>query len=559
MNHPTLRRAIALSSLMIVTLACWIVAGLVADQMGERELDDAIVTQRQISSAAADNMAQMIASDLAMARAIPETIAEMRMIQRALSQAQNYAAKRPAMEPELRETLLKDPQLAGISDFLHNAQGFSGLDNIWLVNTRGLCVASSNAATPNSFVGRDMAARAYLAEALLGGFTQAYGVGRSSGEPGIFIASPVYDDGELVGAIVAKLGIARLRHWVARAGTFIADENGVIIMAHDSAVAGRALPHARVETMSADERENIYLRTDFPEFGVQPLASQVAHDAPWVPSALGKQIFELPGTHTPSLYEMRGGLNSGLSAHLVDPLISWPELLRNHRNLHLLVFVLLAGSIMLAYLIGASYLREKRHHRATRHLAEQLQEANLLLSAEARDDALTGALSRRYFLDLLQKEIAAARAGGKPLCLAIADLDHFKQINDRFGHAIGDRALEHFVTICRLELRTSDAIGRLGGEEFGIVLPATTLTDGLAVAQRLHERLRAQPSARLPAGAELSVSIGITELSGTDLPERIMSRADLALYAAKSAGRDRTKALPPDGPAPAGRAAFATS
>ncbi|HLX00921.1 MAG TPA: diguanylate cyclase, partial [Trinickia sp.] len=82
---------------------------------------------------------------------------------------------------------------------------------------------------------------------------------------------------------------------------------------------------------------------------------------------------------------------------------------------------------------------------------------------------------------------------------------------------------------------------------------------GLAVAQRLHERLRGQPAARLPAGAGLSVSIGITELSGTDLPERIMSRADLALYAAKAAGRDRTKALPPDDPTAAGRAAFATS
>ncbi|TKC83073.1 diguanylate cyclase [Trinickia terrae] len=559
MKNPTLRRAIALSSLVMVTLVCWIVAGLVADRTAERELDDAIGTQRQISTAAADNMAQMIASDLAMARAIPETIAEIRMIQRALAQARNYAAKRPGMEPELRAALANDPQLAGISDFLHNAQGFSGLENIWLVNTEGLCVASSNAASPSSFVGRNMQSRAYLEEALLGGFTQAYGVGRNSGEPGIFIASPVYEDGMLVGAIVAKIGIARLRHWVARAGTFIADENGVIIMAHDSAVAGHALPHARIQKMDADERKNIYMRTDFPEFGVQPLLAQVEHDAPWVPRALASQISELPGTHTPSLYEMRGGLNSGLSAHLVDPLISWPELLRNHRNMHLLAFVLLAGSITLAYLIGASYLREKRHHRATRHLADQLQEANALLSAEARDDALTGALSRRYFLDLLQKEIAAARAGGKPLCLAIADLDHFKQINDRFGHAIGDRALEHFVAICRAELRTGDAIGRLGGEEFGIVLPATTLADGQAVAQRLHDRLKAQPSPRLPASVTLSVSIGITELGRTDLPERIMSRADLALYAAKSAGRDRTKALPPDDPAPAGQAAYATS
>jgi diguanylate cyclase (GGDEF)-like protein len=558
MNPPILRQATTLLSFVLIMLACWSVAGLVADHIAGRELDDAVGTQRRITAAAAaaDNMAQMIASDLAMARAIPETIAEMPMIQRALTQAQNYAVKRPGMEPELRAAPSKNARLASISVFLHDAQGFSGLDNIWLVNTRGVCVASSNAASPGSFVSRDMALYSYLEEALLGGFAQAYGVGRNSGEPGIFIASPVYDEGKLVGAIVAKVGIVRLRHWVARAGAFIADENGVIIMAHDSAMDGHALRHAHIEKMTAAERLNVYMRTDFPEFSVQSLGSRVEHDAPWMPPTLAAQIFALPATPTPSLYEKRDGLNSGLSAHLVDPLIAWPELLRNHRSLHWLAFVLLASSIMLGFLIGTSYLREKRHHRAARHLANQLQTANARLSAEARDDSLTGALSRRYFLNQLQTEIAAAHAGGKPLCLAITDLDHFKQINDRFGHAIGDRALEHFVTICRVELRSSDTIGRLGGEEFGILLPATTLRDGLTAMQRLHDRLRAQPSARLPAAAQLRVSIGITELAHADSIERIMSRADLALYAAKSAGRDCTRSLLPDDPTPAEHAAF---
>ena len=76
----------------------------------------------------------------------------------------------------------------------------------------------------------------------------------------------------------------------------------------------------------------------------------------------------------------------------------------------------------------------------------------------------------------------------EPLCMAIADLDHFKQINDRFGHAAGDRALEHFVDICRAELRGADAIGRLGGEEFGLLLPATDLADGHEVVERLRLR-----------------------------------------------------------------------
>jgi diguanylate cyclase (GGDEF)-like protein len=362
----------------------------------------------------------------------------------------------------------------------------------------------------------------------------------------------VYADGVLVGVVSAKVGIARLRHWVAHAGTFVADENGVIIMAHNSELEGHALPNSRVTQMSVSERRLIYRRETFPDMRIK-VDAQVREQAPWVPTAVAGQLFGMTEQPTPSLYQARGGLNSGLSAHLVDPLAAWPELLRNHKRDHLLVFLTLAGTVALAWVITVSYVRERRHHRATRDLAEQLQSANTLLSAEARHDALTGALSRRYFLDLLRHEIERARANNEPLCMAIADLDHFKQINDRFGHAAGDRALEHFVETCRTELRGADAIGRLGGEEFGLLLPATDLAGGREVVERLRLRLKAVPSPKLPPSVGLSVSIGITELSPDDLPERIMSRADTALYAAKTGGRDRTEALPPDDTAPPAR------
>src|SRR6185437_7240475 len=428
--------------------------------------------------------------------------------------------------------------------------GFSGLDQIWLVNTNGVCVASSDSATnpyaaEHSSIGIDMRTRGYLTNALLGAFSEAYGVGRLSGEPGIFIAAPAYADGLLVGAVVAKVGIARLRHWVAHAGTFVADDNGIIIMAHNSELEGHALPQSRVAHMQPAERMTVYHRDTFPDMRIR-VSTEVREQAPWLPTAVAGQLFGMTGQPAPSLYEERVGLNSGLSAHLVDPLAAWPELLRNHKRDHMLVFLTLAGTVALAWVITVSYVRERRHHRATRDLAEQLQSANTLLSAEARHDALTGALSRRYFLDLLRHEIERAHANREPLCMAIADLDHFKQINDRFGHAAGDRALEHFVDTCRAELRGADAIGRLGGEEFGLLLPATDLAGGREVVERLRLRLKAVPSPNLPASVNLSVSIGITELSPDNLPERIMSRADTALYAAKSGGRDRTEALPPD-------------
>ncbi|WP_085484788.1 sensor domain-containing diguanylate cyclase [Paraburkholderia susongensis] len=554
MNRTTLRQVAGPVSFALIVLVCWFVAGMVADRMVQQELDAALRAQRQMSTSIVDNMAEVIASDLAMSRAIPATMAAMDVIQHALVQAQNYAANGEAAEPALRTALLKDAQMTTVSQFLHDAQGFSGLDQIWIVNANGICVASSSTVMSpqgfrQSFVGMDMRPRGYLTNALLGAFSEAYGVGRTSGEPGIFIAAPVYADGLLVGAVVAKVGIARLRHWVAHAGTFVTDDNGVIIMAHNSALEGRALPNSHVTQMSPAERRMIYHRDTFPDMRIR-VDTQVRAQAPWVPAAVAAQLFGMNGQPVPALYQNRSGLNSGLSAHLVDPLTAWPELLRNHKRDHLLVFLTLAGTVALAWVITVSYVRERRHHRATRDLAEQLQSANTLLSAEARHDALTGALSRRYFLDLLRHEIDRAHTGNEPLCMAIADLDHFKQINDRFGHAAGDRALEHFVDTCRAELRSSDAIGRLGGEEFGLLLPATNLAGGREVVERLRLRLKAEPSPKLPATVGLSVSIGITELSHDDLPERIMSRADTALYAAKTGGRDRTEALPPDDTAP---------
>jgi len=557
MNRNSLRRATGPLSFALVVLVCWFVSGMIADRMVQQELDAALRAQRQMSASIVDNMAEVIASDLSMSRAIPATMAEMDLIQHALARSQNYAGTSGVPVSGLRETLLNVPQLAAVDSFLHDAQGFSGLDSIWLVNANGLCIAASNMQTHN-YIGIDMHSRSYLTNTLLGAFGEAYGVGQTSGEPGIFIAAPVYDDGILVGAVVAKVGIARLRHWVAHSGTFITDDNGVIIMAHNSALEGHALPDARVRQMSFAERQNIYHRADFPTVQIEAHMQQVREQAPWVPPAIAAQLFGITDRPVPALYESRGGLNSGLSAHLVDPLAAWPELLGNHKRDHLLVFLTLAGTAALAWVITVSYVRERRHHRATRDLAEQLQSANTLLSAEARHDALTGALSRRYFLDLLRHEIERAQAGGDPLCMAIADLDHFKQINDRFGHAAGDRALEHFVDTCRAELRGSDAIGRLGGEEFGILLPATALEAGREVVERLRTRLKAIPSTKLPVSASLSVSIGITELSPEDQSERIMSRADLALYAAKSGGRDRTEALPPDDTAPPARTAATT-
>jgi diguanylate cyclase (GGDEF)-like protein len=546
MNKTTFHRAIATLACALLACVCWVAAGLVSDRMVQQELAASMHVERQMAASIVDNTAQIIASDLAMSRAIPATIAEMDMIQLALAQPHRVAGDTSVTEPKRRAKWLAVPTLAKVDNFLRNARGFTGLDYLWVVDADGFCVASSNAIDSNSFVGTDMRARGYVQKALLGALNESYGVGRLSGDPGIFIATPVYRDGFLVGAVIAKVSIDRLRHWVARAGTFVTDSNGVIVMANESQLENRVLPDSPVLKMSRAERLDAYRRVDFQTLRITNIGERVRAQAPWLPPALSRAFFAADDSTAPSLYDERTGLNSGLAAHIVHPLPNWAEIVRNQRRDRLLVFVTALGVLALAIVIAVSYLRERRLHRATRHLANQLQSANTLLSAEARHDALTGALSRRYFLDTLRREVDLARSSGMPLSVAIADLDYFKQVNDRFGHATGDRALEHFVRMCEEQLRASDGVGRLGGEEFGLLLPQTALADAHAVLERLRKRFNQEHCAHLPDDTTLSVSIGITELTDGDTAEYLLKRADLALYAAKSGGRDRSEVHPAD-------------
>lgn len=179
--------------------------------------------------------------------------------------------------------------------------------------------------------------------------------------------------------------------------------------------------------------------------------------------------------------------------------------------------------------------------RQVQRRTEQLALANQQLEALVRTDPLTGLANRRYFFDQAAVEIQRALRGGS-LALAMLDLDHFKQVNDTWGHAVGDEVLRDFAANAKVPLRTADFLARIGGEEFAILLPNSTMDGAMAVAQRIIERVRAQ-AVEVPGGPVFyTVSIGLATFHGGDdnLPE-LMKRADAALYQAKALGRNRAE------------------
>jgi diguanylate cyclase (GGDEF)-like protein/PAS domain S-box-containing protein len=165
----------------------------------------------------------------------------------------------------------------------------------------------------------------------------------------------------------------------------------------------------------------------------------------------------------------------------------------------------------------------------------------------AMHDELTGLYNRRHFIELAESELARVRRTGTPLSLAMVDIDHFKRVNDVFGHAVGDLALKELALAMRETLRGSDVPARFGGEEFVLLLTDTPLEGALSVTERLRERVgRSEVRAAGDRVARFTISAGVAELGPGEAFESLLARADEALYRAKGEGRNRIlSSLPP--------------
>lgn len=161
---------------------------------------------------------------------------------------------------------------------------------------------------------------------------------------------------------------------------------------------------------------------------------------------------------------------------------------------------------------------------------------------QATRDPLTGVLNRRAFFDAIGAELSRSQRNGYSFCVLMFDIDHFKNINDRFGHLVGDRVLTMVCQKAEALVRPHDVFARYGGEEFLVLMPETILSTATQVAQRLLASLAITEDGELPA---VTVSIGVAEWSPNDVSiESLIARADGALYTAKGSGRNRIEIAP---------------
>lgn len=159
----------------------------------------------------------------------------------------------------------------------------------------------------------------------------------------------------------------------------------------------------------------------------------------------------------------------------------------------------------------------------------------------ARTDSLTGLWNRGYFMELAGREVARCRRNGAALSLLIVDVDYFKSVNDTYGHGVGDHALIALAQDLRHSIREVDVVGRLGGEEFVVMLPDASQQDAVRVSERIAATVRENIKECDGCTVSLTVSVGLTSLSAADDLDAALKYADIALYAAKKKGRDRVE------------------
>jgi len=168
-------------------------------------------------------------------------------------------------------------------------------------------------------------------------------------------------------------------------------------------------------------------------------------------------------------------------------------------------------------------------------LHEELNNA----SAQARHDPLTDALNRKGLDDALAREIASVRRKNAALSICLLDIDNFKKLNDRHGHEAGDKALIHLANVARQCMRRNDTLARYGGEEFVILMPDTTLEDGIEAMTRLQRELTKKFFLSGKEKILITFSAGVAQLEANEEGTDAIGRADRAMYLAKRAGRNR--------------------
>lgn len=421
------------------------------------------------------------------------------------------------------------PDLAGINNL--NAHSLAGLDNLvdrygavrpgliaYVMDRAGNVLTCSNRDTPTSCLGNNYGFRPYFQDAFAGKIGQYFAVGVTTGEAGFYASAPIRGEKqEIIGVAVIKttlnasaekLGLSRFPH------VFLIDSMGVVLLSGVSGAPHRLWPLPGETSGAAPDgarpagNQNSTLLDHRFKDGDRVILSGKKFLA-------GQQMFGQEGW---SIVLLREETNSLISRF----------------------FAILLTLTACLLTLGASLLLRREFQAEIMLWRNQirLEDVSRDLERQASTDSLTGALNRLKFNIIVLQEINRSSRYQTPLSLIMYDIDHFKEVNDTFGHQVGDNVLVQLTRTVAANLRESDFLARWGGEEFMIIAPQLTCEEAVGLAEKLRQLVEATS---FDGVGKLTCSFGVSTFVPGDQAETLANRADRALYRAKSGGRNRVE------------------
>ncbi|HYD59430.1 MAG TPA: diguanylate cyclase [Noviherbaspirillum sp.] len=415
----------------------------------------------------------------------------------------------------------------------------------YLLDLQGRTIAASNWREPGSFVGANYGFRPYFQEALKNGKASFYGMGTTSLLPGYYISHRVRKDGRTIGVAVVKVDMTRLDmewRW-HKDEVAVTDNHGVIFLSTQADWKYRPIHPLDAPTLEKLKRTRQYETVLKPPLPVRVLR-QLKPD---------EQIVSLPQSPDEGTADVHYLIKSQPIKEAdwrINVLIPLDEM--EARAMRIALIVSSTAGLLLMSLMHLRQAQVRAVEREKSRLAlEQAHEALELKHAELQKasedlriasitDPLTGAYNRRFFFESVPKIVSAANRHHFPLSIVTIDVDHFKRINDMYGHPAGDKVLQVLTAICKESLREADVFCRFGGEEFIMALPSTDAEAAENVAERLRIKVSQHPLEVKGKAYGITISCGVSRYrEGERGIDDTLRRADDALYVAKNEGRNR--------------------
>jgi diguanylate cyclase (GGDEF)-like protein len=519
-GEPGRLSTVAISVAVVLILLWILVAYNYVSEERRSRIDHYVKTESVRINNQADSISANFGRSLGYLAGIPFVIANNPLINKTLKRMSDVAPVGQDIAA-LRGRWINDPQLADLNRYLQLMAQRLDVDLLWVMNSQGYCVLSSNTAE-GSPIGSRYADRHYFLMTEKQGYGRQFAVGRTTYLPGLYYASDIRDEeGRFLGVAAAKRNISKLTHLIDNSFTVITDELGVVILSTDPALLMMSMPESRIGAQPEDARRRRYHQKTFPQLDLRS-----------IPSEEKEELFLMGKVSVPMLMATRHRPSDDITIHVFSRLSNIGQIENDGRWMFIVLSA--AGSLSILLLLGV-ILFIARNRRQKR----MLQELNSLLQQQAYTDQLTGCFNRRRWMELGALDVERANRYGSSLSLLMLDLDHFKEINDRFGHLAGDEVLRRFSHMLQQMVRKFDIVGRLGGEEFSILLPETPLEK----AQILAERIRAsiQKLQFRFSGQEVMVtaSLGVSQYESNLPLKDFLQQTDDALYEAKRKGRNR--------------------